>query len=262
MLDELVFLAQVPPLDSGYGWLMFVSRVLHILGAIIMVGGLFYLWAVITPLRLREGPGEGSSAASDHYFGGPRATWAKWVGIASALLLVTGLWNFIQNVTTYKIVPVYHMLGTLKIVAGLALMLLAALLAGRTAAAESIRRKWRLWLSVCLILGIITVVVGSVMRTYPRTPKLDAATPPQLIAPANTSWLLASAATDHGQRTKYNFRWTKNPKNASSYCNKKVNDLQQRLAGARKQMDDPDEVRQLESDLAAAQQEIEKLKRA
>ncbi len=42
--------------------------------------------------------------------------------------------------------------------------------------------------------------------------------------------------------------------------NKKMNDLQQRLAGARKQMDDEAEVRQLEADLAAAKQEIEKLK--
>jgi hypothetical protein len=41
---------------------------------------------------------------------------------------------------------------------------------------------------------------------------------------------------------------------------KKVNDLQQRLAGAKKQMDDPSEVRQLESEITAAQQEIEKLK--
>jgi peptidoglycan hydrolase CwlO-like protein len=43
---------------------------------------------------------------------------------------------------------------------------------------------------------------------------------------------------------------------------KKVNDIQQRLAGARKQMDDPSEVAQLEKELAAAQQEIEKLKSA
>jgi hypothetical protein len=41
---------------------------------------------------------------------------------------------------------------------------------------------------------------------------------------------------------------------------KKVADLQQRLAGARQQMDDPAEVRQLVADIAAAQQEIEKLK--
>ena len=41
---------------------------------------------------------------------------------------------------------------------------------------------------------------------------------------------------------------------------KKINELQPRLAGARKQMDDPSEVAQLERELAAAQQEIEKLK--
>ena len=41
---------------------------------------------------------------------------------------------------------------------------------------------------------------------------------------------------------------------------KKIAELQPRLAGAKKQMDDPDEVRKLEAELAAAQQEIEKLK--
>jgi hypothetical protein len=43
---------------------------------------------------------------------------------------------------------------------------------------------------------------------------------------------------------------------------KKVADLQQRLAGAKKQMDDPTEVRQLESEITAAQQQLEKLKAA
>lgn len=43
---------------------------------------------------------------------------------------------------------------------------------------------------------------------------------------------------------------------------KKINDMQQRLAGARKQMDDEAEVRQLEADLTAAKEEIEKLKSA
>jgi hypothetical protein len=42
---------------------------------------------------------------------------------------------------------------------------------------------------------------------------------------------------------------------------KKVSELQPRLAGAKKQMDDPEEVRKLEAELAAAQAEIEKLKR-
>lgn len=41
---------------------------------------------------------------------------------------------------------------------------------------------------------------------------------------------------------------------------KKLGQMQQRLAGAKQQMDDPREVSQLEADIAAAQQEIEKLK--
>jgi hypothetical protein len=36
--------------------------------------------------------------------------------------------------------------------------------------------------------------------------------------------------------------------------------LQQQLAGARKQMDDPEEVQRLERDLAATESELEKLK--
>lgn len=41
---------------------------------------------------------------------------------------------------------------------------------------------------------------------------------------------------------------------------KKISSLQVRLNGAKQQMDDPDEVTQLESEIAAAKAEIEKLK--
>lgn len=41
---------------------------------------------------------------------------------------------------------------------------------------------------------------------------------------------------------------------------KKISDLEQRLAGAKRQLDDPDEVRQLETQISAAHTEIDKLK--
>ena len=41
---------------------------------------------------------------------------------------------------------------------------------------------------------------------------------------------------------------------------KKLGDFEQRLAGAKKQLDDPDEVQELEAQIAAAQAEIDKLK--
>ena len=184
MLDQVVPFAQqtVPRLDSVY-WVMLASRILHILGAIILVGGLFYLRAVILPLPYREGSGEGSADA-DRLFGGRRAAWAMWVGIATLLLLVTGLWNYLQMIRMHeKLAPSYHMMAGIKILAGLALFFLAALLAGRSAAAQALRQRFRFWLTTCLILGILTVVLGSVLRTYPRVQKVDAPAEPTLIAP-------------------------------------------------------------------------------
>jgi predicted nucleic acid-binding Zn-ribbon protein len=52
----------------------------------------------------------------------------------------------------------------------------------------------------------------------------------------------------------------KKAKKRIDLLHKKIGDLQQRLAGAKQQLDDPDEVRQLEVQIAAAHQEIEKLK--
>ena len=112
-------------------------------------------------------------------------TWAKWVGIATALLLFTGFWNYIQFTKTYDLAKFYHMVLGIKMLAAIAVFLLAALLAGRTNAAEAIRQKWGLWINVCLFLALVTVVIGSVLRSFPHDRKVDAAETPKLVAPAN-----------------------------------------------------------------------------
>jgi uncharacterized membrane protein len=173
----------LPQLDGMY-WLMLASRVLHILGAIILVGGMFYVRNVVSPASAASG---GASAA-DQQFGGRRAAWAMWVGIATMLLLVTGLWNYIQIIkTNERMDSSYHMIAGFKMLGGLALFGLAAVLAGRSPAAETLRGRMRLWLNVCLLLGVAAVVLGSVLRTYPHVRKIDATDPPVLIAPSNTA---------------------------------------------------------------------------
>ena len=133
MLHLLTLLAQqphMPTTDSMY-WIMLVSRILHILGAIILAGGLFYIRYVVSPTSAAAG-----TQSPDQFFGGRRATWAKWVGIATALLLFTGFWNYVQFGKTYDLAKFYHMILGIKILAAIAVFLLAALLAGRTNAAE------------------------------------------------------------------------------------------------------------------------------
>jgi hypothetical protein len=181
MPHSLLLLAQQPHLpttDSMY-WIMLVSRILHILGAIILAGGLFYIRYVVSPVSPPAG------AEPDQFFGGRRGTWAKWIGIATALLIFTGFWNYVQFSRTYELAKFYHMILGIKILVAFAVFALAALLAGRTNAAESIRQKWGLWINTCLLLALLAVVVGSVLRSFPHDRKPDAAEPPKLVAPVN-----------------------------------------------------------------------------
>ncbi len=179
MPTHILFLAQSAPRFDAWNLLLLTMRVLHILSSIILLGGIFYLLLVVAPRIVASG----GRADADTWFAGNRAAWAKWVGIATAVLFVTGLFNFVTNVTTYKLVPSYHMFGTLKILLALVVFFFAAILAGKTALAESFREKMKFWLTVTMLVGLVIVIIGSVMRSYPR--ELKPVNGPALVAPSN-----------------------------------------------------------------------------
>lgn len=54
----------------------------------------------------------------------------------------------------------------------------------------------------------------------------------------------------------------KKVKKKTHVLRQRIKTLQQQLAGAKKQMDDPDELKSLEQQLAAAEAELEKIKNA
>jgi hypothetical protein len=166
-------------MDASF-WLL-VTRVLHILGAIVLVGGVFYLRMVVVS-RVRA---EDSTADTDLWFSGRRGTWAMWVGIATLVLLVTGLINFLVIVRTNEPLGAnYHAVFGIKVLLALVVFFLAAMLAGKSAAGERFRKNFRQWMGVCLILGIAVVALGSVLRSIPHMPKVGE---PDLIAPANAT---------------------------------------------------------------------------
>jgi uncharacterized membrane protein len=156
-------------MDTTY-WLMLFSRVLHILSAIVLVGGIFYLRMIVAPAAAAN-----EESVSDPWFGGRRSAWAMWVGITTLVLLVTGLWNFMQIVQTHeKLGPHYHAAFGIKLLLSLAVFFLAAMLAGKSRAGERFRQGMGRWLSVCLLLGILIVILGSFLRSLPHVPKIDA----------------------------------------------------------------------------------------
>jgi hypothetical protein len=174
----LVAQGMMPRFDAAY-CLALTSRVLHILSAIVLVGGVFYLRMVVAP-RLRQSDAD---AGSDPWFAGRRGAWAMWVGIATLVLIITGLWNYWQVIREYeKMAASYHMLAGIKMLLALLVFFLAAVLAGKSAVAEQLRQKMKFWLGLCLVVAIAVVILGSVLRSYPHTKLLEG---PSLLAPAN-----------------------------------------------------------------------------
>ena len=135
-----------------------LSRVLHILPAMILVGGLFYIRTILSP------------AGTEACFAGRRAIWAKWVGISTAFLLLSGLYNFMVIVMQAKadgpkLTPTYHALFGIKFLLALVVMFVAAILAGKTEAAERFRGNMRMWLNVAWYSSLAIIVIAAILRT-------------------------------------------------------------------------------------------------
>ena len=108
-----------------------VSHILHVVGAVILVGGIAYLRTVVAPAAA---PGKGDPV--DRLYSGRRAAWARWVGIATVLLLATGIFNIVLVMkTSPNLSGSYRAMLGAKIVLALVVMFLAGILAGTPPAA-------------------------------------------------------------------------------------------------------------------------------
>ncbi len=146
-----------PPIDAAY-LLQIASRVLHIVSAMILVGGLFFMRTVLAP------------AGAEACYAGRRAVWAKWAGIATAVLLATGFYNFIlinnlAKVEGGKLPSGYHMLFGIKFLLALLVMFLVAILAGKTTVAERFRGQMGRWLNLAWLASLVIVVLAAMLRT-------------------------------------------------------------------------------------------------
>ncbi len=135
-----------------------ISRVLHILSAIILVGGLFYIRSILFP------------AGIDACYAGRRQIWAKWVGMATGFLLISGVYNVITvfgdaKAADVKIPVTYHILLTVKLLLAFLVMFIAAILAGKTDAAERFRGNMGRWLNIGWLAAMAIIVIAAILRT-------------------------------------------------------------------------------------------------
>ena len=143
-----------------------VSRWLHILSAIILVGGTLFMRLVTVP----------SFNAADEKLDearlAMRSRWSRLVGITSGLLIVSGIYNLVVIMRADSAPePTYHMMLTVKLLLALGIFFLAAILAGRTELAKRFQQQEVLWLNVIALLAILLVCIAGAMKNAPRKPK-------------------------------------------------------------------------------------------
>lgn len=145
-----------------------LMRIMHILGAVTLGGSMLFAGLAYVPAAARL-----ADEQCREMFAALRPRWAMLVGIGTGLLLISGLYNAAMFSIRYELPSYYHALLGIKIVLGLVIFMLAALLAGRTGAAEKLRQKFSMWLGITILLVVAVVVLGAVMKLTPRVPKAE-----------------------------------------------------------------------------------------
>jgi hypothetical protein len=107
-----------------------------------------------------------------------RSRWAKFVMLAAALLLVSGIAN-LGLAARYEYKPIfgmnggYHMIVGIKFLLALPIFLFASFLAGRSQTAKKFQANAQFWMNVNLALALTMVLIGGFLRFVYRVPKAD-----------------------------------------------------------------------------------------
>lgn len=139
--------------------LALVFRWIHILAAITAVGGAIFLRFALLPALTVLSDDDHSKLRE-----AIRQRWAMWVHGAVGLLLASGLVNIGLKIAKYQLPPTYHMVFGIKFLLGIAIMVIAALLVGRSALAQSMRSNMKFWLNLNLALALILVCLSGFLR--------------------------------------------------------------------------------------------------
>ncbi len=142
----------------------FVSRFAHILAAITLVGGLFYICAVQS--RALEEADESDAESSVEAL---RRRWARIVMLTTLFLIASGFYNLIATIKAAKagqieLAPLYHPLIGTKILLAFVVFFLASILAGKTEAARRFQQKSRKWLTMAVFTSIVIVALASALK--------------------------------------------------------------------------------------------------
>lgn len=133
-----------------------ISRWLHVIPAIVLVGGTLFMRLALAPVASATADSESAELRES-----VRRKWAKWVMISVGLLLISGLYNVVVKAKGLQLTPVYNGLLLLKILLAFAAFYLSAVLSGRSEKAVRFRQSETKWLNIlCGIMLAIVLIAG------------------------------------------------------------------------------------------------------
>ena len=158
-------------LDDPMFPVLLILRYMHILGAIALMGGTIFMRFALAPSVATL---DGATKINLH--DNVRARWSKFIMIASALLLISGIAN-LGLASQYTFEPVfgmsYSMVAGIKMLLALPIFFFASVLAGRSATAKKFQQNAVFWMNVNLALALTMVLIGGVLKFVGRQPKGD-----------------------------------------------------------------------------------------
>jgi len=170
----LPLLAQAQATEAA-SVLPLVSHIVHVLAAVVLVGGVFYQRFVLLPIELAATEPVPTVTAA-------RKRWAMWVGMAAFFLLASGLYSIFNVVRSYEVPKYYHPLFGIKFLLAMAVFFLSSILAGRTEAAERFRQRQSLWMTLNVLAAIGIVILAGILSGAEKQPKNAAEPAPAAVA--------------------------------------------------------------------------------
>jgi uncharacterized membrane protein len=143
-------------------WLAVLFRWIHVLAAVVAVGGVLFQRLVLMP-SVQASIDDGRRAKLHEEVA------RRWKGVLMAcigLLLVSGFYNFFTvSLDKAESVPVYHSLFGVKFLAALVVFFLGSALVGRARAFEGMRRNRSRWLGITAVLAVVVILVSGVLKS-------------------------------------------------------------------------------------------------
>jgi len=165
-----------------------ILRWMHILGAIMLVGGTIFMRTAYVPARQLS-----DFEPKPEFAEWLRVAWSRMVLLSSAQLLISGLVGFGLLITRSDINKeafpgsAYHMLFGIKFLLAFVVFFLAAGLSGRSGLAKKLRQREKFWLTVNMVLAITVVCLAGVLRLADRTEKSTSSLPQLVPSVANVT---------------------------------------------------------------------------